>query len=196
MTTAPVPASAVLEGLLAEAGSEVTLGWILDRLETRSFGLVVLLLSFIALIPGLSIPMGLLLTVPALQMALAHDAPVLPARLARRRVATRRLAAMIARLVPPLRWIETFIRPRWATPLRATKRVVGVVVLLLGLTLVGPIPFSHLLPAGMILLLALAYLEEDGLLLCLALAGAGVSLAITAATVWLTVVGIDYLGRQ
>lgn len=196
MTTTAAPASAVLEGLLEEAGSEVTLGWILDRLETRSFGLVILLLSFLALVPGLSVPVGLLLTVPALQMALARDAPVLPGRLARRRVATRRLAAMIARLVPPLRWVETFIRPRWATPARATKRVVGAAVLLLGLTLMGPIPFSHLVPAGMILLLALAYLEEDGLLLCLALTGAAVSLAITGATVWLTVVGIDYLGRQ
>lgn len=196
MTTTAEPASAVLEGLLGEAGTEVTLGWILGRLETRSFGLVILLLSFLALVPGLSIPVGLLLTVPALQMVLARDAPLLPARLARRRVATRRLAAVIARLVPPLRRIETFVRPRWATPVQATKRVVGIAVLLLGLTLTGPIPFSHLVPAGVILLLALAYLEEDGLLLCLALAGAAVSLAITGATVWLTVVGIDYLGRQ
>lgn len=195
MTTAPVPASRILERLLEEAESEVTLQWILERLGTRSFGLVVLLLAVLALVPGLSVPMGLLLTVPALQMTLARDAPILPARLARRRVATGRLAAMIARLLPPLRWIETFIRPRWGTPLQATKRVVGGVVLLLGLTLVGPIPFSHLIPAGMIALLALAYLEEDGLLLCLALAGAAVSLAITAATVWLAAAGIGYLDR-
>lgn len=196
MSVTSVPASTVLKDLLAEADEEVTLGWVLGRLETRSFGLVLLLLSLIALVPGLSIPIGLLLAILALQMVLARDAPILPRRVARRRVATRRLARLITRLVPPLRWIETFIRPRWPTPLRATKRVVGGIVLLLALTLIGPIPFSHVIPATMIMLLALAYLEEDGILLCFALGGAAVSLAITAITLWLTVLGIDYLGEQ
>jgi hypothetical protein len=45
------------------------------------------------------------------------------------------------------------------------------------------------------MLLSFAYLEEDGIALCLAMAAALVSLAIAAATVWATVWGIDVFGR-
>jgi len=47
-----------------------------------------------------------------------------------------------------------FIRPRWRTPFETTKRVVGVTLLLLGATLVAPIPFSNIIPAIAIALVA------------------------------------------
>ena len=70
------------------------------------------------------------------------------------------------RLVPVLRWLERFIRPRWATPFEATKRGVGGVVLLLSASLLAPVPLSNVPPALAIMLIAFAYLEEDGVLLC------------------------------
>jgi len=63
--------------------------------------------------------------------------------------------------------------PRWHTPLQATKRLVGAVVVILSATLVfSPIPLSNVLPALVIVLISLAYLEEDGLLLLIALLAA------------------------
>jgi hypothetical protein len=79
------------------------------------------------------------------------------------------------------------VRPRWATPFKTTKRVVGFVILLLGATLLAPLPFSHVIPILAIMLLAFAYLEEDGILLCVALVAAMASLAITGAAVWGTI---------
>jgi hypothetical protein len=76
---------------------------------------------------------------------------------------------MIGRVVPVLRYLERVIHPRWLTPFEATKRVVGGVVLLLGVSLLAPIPLSNVPPALLIVLIAFAYLEEDGLLLCAAL---------------------------
>jgi hypothetical protein len=61
--------------------------------------------------------------------------------------------------------LERFIRARWQTPFEATKRVVGGAVLLIALLFV-PIPLSNVPPALTIVLLAFAYLEEDGALLC------------------------------
>jgi hypothetical protein len=66
-------------------------------------------------------------------------------------------------------------------------------MLLLGLTMISPVPFSHVVPALAIMLLALAYLEEDGVALLIALVAAVASLAITVATVWGTVGTIDWL---
>jgi len=74
-----------------------------------------------------------------------------------------------------------------ANPIRATKRVVGVVVLLLGLSMLVPIPFSNVPPAILVMLIAFAYLEEDGVLLCVALGVAFLALLTLVALAWQTV---------
>ncbi len=180
--------SAILDRLLrGQRNDQVTLGWIVEQLGERSFGIVMLLVALAGLVPGVSPVAGIVLALPAIQMIRAHHGPVLPRFVATRHLSTRRLARLIGLIVPLLRRMETFVHPRWATPFEATKRVVGFVILLLCPTLLVPLPFSHVIPALSIMLLAFAFLEEDGMLLCLALAGAAISLAITAATVWGTI---------
>ncbi|CAA9229758.1 MAG: hypothetical protein AVDCRST_MAG08-1034 [uncultured Acetobacteraceae bacterium] len=44
------------------------------------------------------------------------------------------------RVVPALRFLERFVRPRWAAPAGATERVVGGVVLLLAPACSPPCP--------------------------------------------------------
>lgn len=184
---ARTPTSAVLDELLGEAPAErVTLDWLMGQLGDRSFGLVLLLLALLGLLPGVSAVAGVLLMVPAAQMILARRGPVFPRRVATRRFEVRRLARVVRRVVPVLRWLERFIRPRWATPFEATKRVVGGVVLLLGAALLAPVPLSNVPPALTIALIAFAYLEEDGVLLCAGLAAALVMLAVAAAVAWET----------
>lgn len=191
-----VPTSAVLEELLNGAGEDhVTLAWLLDSLSERSFGIVMLILGLVALVPGASGIVGVLLAIPAIQMMLGRRAPVFPGFIGRRRLPTRRLARLIARINPALRRMERVIRPRWPTPFEATKRTVGLVVLVLGALLLIPIPFSQIGPALVIMLLSFAYLEEDGVVLCLALAAALVTLALAGAAVWAAVRGIDFLER-
>lgn len=189
-----VPTSIVLENLLRKAPSDhVTLAWLLGELRERSFGFVMLVMALVALIPGGSTFVGFLLAYPAIQMIMARLGPTLPEFIARRRVSTARIAAVVRRTTAVLKRIERFIRPRWRTPFEATKRVVGVVVLLLAPTLIWPFPFSHIIPALVVGMLSLAYLEEDGVLLCLALGAALLSLAITAATVWAGIRVVDLL---
>jgi len=68
-----IPTSRVLRALLDEATAErVSLGWLMDRLGERSFGIILLLLAFLAFIPGVSPVAGILLTVPAFRMVRAH----------------------------------------------------------------------------------------------------------------------------
>jgi hypothetical protein len=165
----------------------------MEQLGRRSFGLTLLVMAVIGCVPGLSTVVGLLVAWPAIQMILGHDRAVLPGLVARREVSTRRLAAVIRMVVPRLAWLERLVHPRWAPPFETTKRLTGIVMLLLGLTMVSPVPLSHLVPAFVIMLLALAYLEEDVLALPVALAIAFISLAATAATVWGTVETIDWL---
>ncbi len=184
-----VPTSAVLTELIGGAPREwVTLGWLIDELGDRSFGVVLLLLGLLGLLPGVAALAGVLLVVPALQMVLAKRGPIFTRRAASLHISTPRVAGLVRRTILVLRYLERFIRPRWPTPFEATKRVVGLVILLLGLCIMlVPIPFSNVPPALLVVLIAFAYLEEDGVLLCIALLMALVLLAALAVLIWKTV---------
>jgi hypothetical protein len=56
-----------------------------------------------------------------------------------------------------------------------------------------PIPFSNIVPALVIAVISLAYLEEDGLLLSLALLNAVVVVTLELAAVWETVLGAKWI---
>jgi hypothetical protein len=166
----------------------------MGSLRRRSFGIIMLLLALVAMAPGVSIIAGLLLMIPAFQMVAGQPAPVFPRRIAARPLPTRHLAALVQRAVPVLRYLEKAIHPRWPTPLEATKRLVGTVIVILNTTMVfTPIPLSNVVFALVIALISLAYVEEDGLLLLIALLVAVVVLTIELAVVWETVVGAKWI---
>jgi hypothetical protein len=173
--------------------NRVPVVWLLEQLGPRSFGLTFFVMGVVALVPGASTIVGVLLAWPAVQLMLGHEAAELPRVIGRRTVAVARLARVIALLTPRLARLERLVRPRWPELFSTTRRTTGVAMLLLGLSMLSPVPFSHVVPALVIMLLALAYLEEDGLVLLIALAGATGALAITAATVWGTVETIDWI---
>ncbi|MBY0318900.1 MAG: exopolysaccharide biosynthesis protein [Reyranella sp.] len=191
---ASLPTSAHLLRLLDRAeGARVPVGWLIGQLGDRSFGLTLFAMAMLALVPGASTIMGVLIAWPAVQMLLGHDVAVLPRVVARRQIGIDKLARVVRAVAPRLRWIERLVRPRWPTPFQATKRLTGLVMLLLGLTLLSPVPFGHVVPALVIMLLALAYLEEDGVALLVALVAALCSLAVTTATLWGAVETIDWI---
>ena len=185
----------MLQRLHDEAPTDhFTLGWLMGSLHKRSFGIIMLLLAVVAIAPGVSIVAGLLLMIPAFQMIAGQPAPVFPRGIATRPLPTRHLAALVQRAVPVLRYLEKLIHPRWPTPFEATKRLVGTVVVILNTTLVfTPIPLSNIVPALVIALISLAYLEEDGLLLSIALLAAILVLGIELVVVWGTVVGAKWI---
>ena len=189
-----VPTSVHLATMLERAeGARVPIGWLMEQLGRRSFGLTLFAMGVIALIPGASTVMGVLVGWPAVQMMLGQEVGALPRLVARRQVGVDRLARVIRLVTPRLAWIERLIRPRWPTPFQTTKRLTGIVMLLLGLSMISHVPFSHVVPALVIMLLALAYLEEDGVALLIALIAALASLAITAATLWGAIETVDWL---
>jgi hypothetical protein len=168
----------------------------MSSLGKRSFGFVMLLLGLAAIAPGVSVAAGLLLMIPACQLILGHAAPAFPRRVANRPIPVRHFAALVQRAVPILRRIETLIHPRWRTPVDPTARLVGVAVVLLSSTLIFiPVPLSNVIPALVIVLISLAWLEDDGLLLAIALVSGLVVSTLALAAVWETVRGAEWIGR-
>lgn len=164
----------------------------MGSLRKRSFGIVMLLLAVVAIAPGVSVVAGLLLMIPAFQMIAGQPAPAFPRRIAIHPLPVRHLAALVQRAVPVLRYLEKVIHPRWPTPFEATKRIVGTVIVILSVTLVFiPIPLSNVVPAFVIALISLAYLEEDGILLSIALAAAVIVVTIVLVALWEAVLGAE-----
>jgi hypothetical protein len=56
-----------------------------------------------------------------------------------------------------------------------------------------PLPLSNIVPALVIALISLAYLEEDGLLLSVALLAAVIVLAVELAVVWQAVLDAKWI---
>jgi hypothetical protein len=89
------------------------------------------------------------------------------------------------------------VRSRWPllfedAHVRTFERLAGLVMLLLGLSLLSPVPLWQILPAATVMLIALVWRERD-LALVIGFCVAGVSLAVTAATLWGDVQTVDWL---
>ena len=190
------PTSAILDRLIRDApADQITIAWIIDRLDRRSFGLMMVVLGILGLLPGITTFAAIVLLFPALEMLLGRERPRFPAAISKRRVDTARFARAAGRIQPILRRLERVVRPRRIDRFGRMKRVVGFAVLLLALTMLSPIPIAHMVPASAIILISFAYLEEDGMLLTFGLVAAGFSLATTGATIWGAIRATDFLDR-
>ena len=181
---APQRVSDMLARLIGSGMPEtISLGWVTERLQERSFGAYFLTMAMVAVLPFVSIPVGALIAVFAIQLVIGWESPIVPAVIARRPIPAQRFAALLKRTISKVTYLERFTYPRWHVLFRA-RRTIGLVIFLLALTLLIPIPFSNVVPAIAIALVALAYLERDGALLSIGLAAAAASLAFAAFLVW------------
>lgn len=195
-TKAPMPSSRVLEDLVHQApADDFTLGWLLSTLHARSFGIVILFLGLLATVPiGSSVP-GLMLAAIAVQMIAGRREPVFPRFITARSLPTHYLFRLGGRAIPVLRYLEKVVHPRWPTAFEAAKRFVGIMVLLLtAVLLLTPVPLSNIAPAILIALISLAYIEEDGLLICVALLAAVILVGAASAAVLGTIFTVALIG--
>jgi hypothetical protein len=164
---------------------QVTLRWVLDRLQNQAFGLLLVLLAIAAAAPGICTIAGVLIAIVAFQIAISRRYLFFPSWLANYPLRTRHLGSIVTHAIPILRFLERGVRPRWPRVIAAVRPVLGLVILMLSLQIILlPLPLSNLLPAMVILLISLAYLEEDGVSVAISLAaGAGI-LAINATLIW------------
>jgi hypothetical protein len=171
VTTVPRKLSVELAALHARAGERaVTLREVIYALRGRAYMLLIILLvlPFIQPVPlpGLSTPLGLAIVLIALRLSLGQR-PWLPMRIQRAKLPAGFFGKVLTLTERFIRFLESVLRPRWAaltaTPL--LKQLHAIVILLAAVILLLPlpIPFSNVLPAWAIFLLACGLLERDGL---------------------------------
>jgi hypothetical protein len=178
--SAEVGTRALLDSIAAGDQDEtLRLGELFQGLGDRAFGMLLIAATAPAFIPipGLAGALsGPLVMLVGVQILLRLRQPWLPGFVARRGPSRSTMARLRDLLAPWLRRLERLVRPRLTVMLDhwALDVVTGLLVLVLGLLLSLPIPFTNYILAGLLLLFALALLERDGALMLVAW-GAGLA---------------------
>lgn len=155
---------------------EVPIGIIIFQLRRRSFGGIFLILSALALFPGISLLVGLAMIVPAVQIAIGFRAPLLPKFVHRRRIEVSTIRKFARKTLPWIERAERHIKPRWMPMTRPPMpSIIGTLTIGLALIVMLPLPLSNFPPALAIGAFALGLLERDGIMI-----GVGLVLATAA----------------
>lgn len=188
MTSAPSPASDaqeppasfidVIVGLKKVAGPDgASIGEIVDQLDERAFGLLILLFAIPCLVPGL--PGAQLIAIPifllAIQLAFGAKEVWLPRRALEARVKSAWIESIADFADKRLRWTTVFSKPRLTfLASGVAERMVGAICAAASITIM--LPITNSIPSLAITLIAVGLLQTDGLF---TLAGSLLGLAWT-----------------
>jgi hypothetical protein len=168
----PLPTSDLLiRAVECWRGEEMSVGNLIDSLGDRAFSIIFLLLVLPIAVPGppgLPVVFGIPLLFVTAQLWLGKPKPWLPEIIKRRRFSRSALLKMLLRARPKLATLESVCRPRLEKLSdRRGERWIGAFFFLCTLFLVNPIPvpFSHLPLAFALVILALGFVERDGVVI-------------------------------
>lgn len=172
------PAQASVRSVLAAlaagpADDVVTLRSVMDGLGGSLFGMLLFIATLPAFlpIPGVAGALsGPLVSVIGLQLLVCMRRPWLPRMVADRGPRRGTLARFEHRVGPWLKRLERLVRPRLPRMIDhpVATMVTGLLLVLLGILLALPIPFTNYVFGLLLLAYALALVERDGALMLLA----------------------------
>lgn len=173
-------ASAMLEDLIeAFPGAKVSIGDLLDQLDARAYGMLLLVLALpmcVPNVPGISTIFGILMLFPAIGMVVGARRLWAPKGLRAREIDGDILRHTLRLAIPALKRVEYLIRPRLSSLTRFPLTIaVGLQTLLMALILILPIPFANWPPGMTVAMTALALLQRDGVLMLLTIPAALIS---------------------
>jgi hypothetical protein len=173
----------VVGRLSRESGPDgLTIREIVDRMDERAFGLLILILAIPCLLPAVqgvpqivAVPMLLL----AGQVLMGRSEPWLPEGVLKRRISKSWLDRMAEFAAKRMGWFERLSRPRLRVLATGFGEKLAAVMIVLGVICILP-PVTNTVPSLGISLLAMGLIQRDGLFVAFgtAVVGGWVTLAI------------------
>ncbi|MBF9002840.1 exopolysaccharide biosynthesis protein [Vibrio sp. CAIM 722] len=143
---------------------QISIGALLELLKRRSYGALLIMLSLVGLIPGISFLAGFAVFLLGVQMAIGFHAPRLPAFARKRNLDCGKLLHFIQELQPWLQKLEYYVKPRWdILSTLMVRRVIGIMICVLAFVSLLPLPFVNFAPNFAIICLSLGIIERDGI---------------------------------
>ncbi|HET7268441.1 MAG TPA: exopolysaccharide biosynthesis protein [Oleiagrimonas sp.] len=157
------------DAITSNHSDDITLKVLLEPLRSSAFGVVLLVLAipnFIPLPIGIGGIMGVLVIALGMQMLCGMEHPLIPARLRRKTMHRTRVLRFLERTRGITRRLERWCKPRMTVMVqRPWSLVSGLALVILGLLLSLPIPFTNYVFGVLLLAFAFALIERDGALL-------------------------------
>lgn len=173
----------IIDDLENRIDERISVGELREALGDRSFATLLVFFSLINMLPlppGSTLITGIPLILLSVQMALGRRAVWLPRFVVARSLSADQFRRLSERLVPMVRWIEQYVRPRyWPFAREHADRVIGLFALVMSIAVFLPIPFGNWFPALTCALVGLAHSERDGLLFAISIVSGVFSLAFT-----------------
>lgn len=169
-------------------GDKTTLGEVLDALDSRSFGPLMLVPAIMAVspvgaIPGMSIATGLVLLLLSVQLLISQKHPWLPSRLENFSLSRETLHDGIDQTIPWAEWLDKFTDERLTLLTQAPfRQLIAIITACLAAMFVplALVPFGVAVPGTAVALFGLGLTARDGLLVL-------VGVAVSGAALWLTI---------
>jgi hypothetical protein len=187
------PLSESLQGILQHesAREKLTLNFLLEHTEGRGLYLVFVLLALPSVyLPGVSVALGLVVMFLALALAFERR-PRLPKFVGDHALPKSAMNKVLRASVRLLRFIEKMVKPRrtrwmaWRAPKSMNALIIAWMAFLLALPIPPvPVPFTNLFPGYSVVLMAVAMMEEDGVMIWLGY----------AASAWTTAYFVFFFG--
>ena len=187
------PLSESLQGILQHesAREKLTLNFLLEQTEGRGLYLVFVLLALPSVyLPGVSVALGLVVMFLALALAFERR-PRLPKFVGDHALPKSAMNKVLRASVRLLRFIEKMVKPRhtrwmaWRAPKSINALIIAWMAFLLALPIPPvPVPFTNLFPGYSVVLMAVAMMEEDGVMIWLGY----------AASAWTTAYFVFFFG--
>ena len=175
-------------------GDEVSVNNILNAFHERGFGILLLLFAAPLALPftppGLNIVLAAPLLFLTFQQTMGAHTVWMPEKFRKRSVAVDKLKSTLTSLVPWMRRIEFFLRPRLGFITHGSlSRVIGLLGLIMAAVCLIPVPGTNTVPSIGIALMAAGTSMRDGLAV---LAGAFIGIG------WVVLLGcaVIFLGPE
>lgn len=155
--------------LAAQDGDQISVDNLLRSLHARAFGVSLLVLAIPNFIPapiGIGGIMGTLIAILGLEMLCGLERPLVPKWLRRKTMERQRVERFLDRCAPIMRWLERWCKPRLVPVMRRPWSLLsGLSLIILGVLLALPIPFTNYPFGALLVAYAFALIERDGVLL-------------------------------
>lgn len=180
-------ASSMLQRIAAAAeGPQISVGALVDGLEGRAFGMLLLLFAIPTVIPFLvgvhsavAVPLALL----AGQIVVGRREPWLPAKIRTQMIDVPSFRKMSASVTPWIKRAEKITKPRFKfMTTHYAERILAIFIILFSAIIALPGPGTNGVPGLCVALIALGIIERDGLLATL-----GVVLGVVYGALFFTV---------
>ncbi len=172
------------------SSDKTSLGEIIKTLDTRGFGVLIVFLSLILILPTGAIPglpslFSLFFLLIAGQILIGRTSIWLPQKLSNYHIQATHIKKSIQKLRPFTRKIDRIFKKRgFFMKDKSLTYITAALCLIVAMTLpiLGLIPFLGLIPATAILCLGLALTQKDGLLFLIGLFMSILSIALLPIT--------------